>query len=69
MPDGHRNRAASNSQALASFFNISASEEDAKAFHLAMGNRRQPAVSFRGLKGEPGVEGNIDLQWIQVGRA
>ena len=27
VPDGHRNRAPSNSQALASFFNISASEE------------------------------------------
>ena len=27
VPDGHRNRAPNNSQALASFFNISASEE------------------------------------------
>ena len=28
--------------------------------------RRQPAVTFQGQQGPPGVEGNIDLQWIQV---
>ena len=28
--------------------------------------RRQPAVTFVGQQGPPGVEGNIDLQWIQV---
>jgi len=66
VPDGHRNRAPNNSQALASFFNISASEEDGKRFHRSMGMRRQPAVTFQGQQGPPGVEGNIDLQWIQA---
>lgn len=66
VPDGSRNRASNNSQAVASFFNISASEEDARLFHLAMGTRRQPAASFQGPRGEPEVEGNIDMQWIQA---
>lgn len=66
VPDGYRNRAAKNSQAVASFFNISASEDDARLFHLAMGMRRQPAARFEGPRGEPGVEGNIDMQWIQA---
>ncbi len=28
--------------------------------------RRQPDVTFVGQQGPPGVEGNIDLQWIQA---
>eukprot|EP00435_Cladocopium_sp_Y103_P051770 s141_g16.t1 len=55
VPDGYRNRAAKNSQA-----------DDARLFHLAMGMRRQPAARFEGPRGEPGVEGNIDMQWIQA---
>ncbi|CAJ1454575.1 unnamed protein product [Effrenium voratum] len=66
VPDGFRNTFAKNSQAIASFFNISASEADAKLFHLAMGTRPQPAVHFVGGRTDPGVEGNIDLQWIQA---
>ena len=42
-------------------------QEDARLFHMAMGTRRQPAASFQGPRGEPGVEGNIDMQWIQAG--
>eukprot|EP00913_Durusdinium_trenchii_P030921 g28962.t1 len=60
VPDGHRNHAPKNSQALASFFNISASEADARRFHLAMGNRRQPSVHFVGPQGPPGFRKGQD---------
>ena len=46
---------------------LNGAQEDARLFHLAMGTRRQPAASFQGPRGEPEVEGNIDMQWIQAG--
>eukprot|EP00931_Biecheleriopsis_adriatica_P049177 TRINITY_DN28438_c0_g1_i1.p1 TRINITY_DN28438_c0_g1~~TRINITY_DN28438_c0_g1_i1.p1 ORF type:complete len:771 (-),score=102.08 TRINITY_DN28438_c0_g1_i1:21-2333(-) len=66
VPSEYRNLDMKNSQALASFFNISTSEADASLFHNIMGTRRQPNVTFVGHKSGAGVEGNIDLQWIQA---
>lgn len=66
VPSGFRNRAVNNSQAVVAFMNISASLEDAALFRQAMGLRMQPAVQWKGETGQPGVEGHIDLQWIQA---
>lgn len=66
VPNHMRNRVAHNSQATANFLNISASTTDALAFQRAMGMRRQPSPKFEGDVGQPGIEGNIDLQWIQA---
>lgn len=66
VPRSARNVYKHNSQAIANFMGIGVSEEDAKLFRYAMGIRGQPPVKYVGANAPVGVEGNIDLQWIQA---
>mmetsp|Transcript_81517 Transcript_81517/g.170508 ORF Transcript_81517/g.170508 Transcript_81517/m.170508 type:complete len:838 (-) Transcript_81517:118-2631(-) len=66
VPPSFRNTVKENSQAIANFMQIGNSASDAQLFRESMGIRPQPPVEFVGENGPVGVEGNIDLQWIQA---